>query len=203
MNISTYQHYTLLLLCFFLISGCAASSKSSRFYIMSSLHGEKVGKQDFPLKEGAAIGIGPVTLSDYLDRPHIVVRDINNRISISDFDRWASSLDENITDVLVEDLEVLLITDRVYTYPWTPSVKLDYSVTVNVIRFDGTLDGDIDLRAQWIIFREGEKKVMVTRIFNVSEKITGRDHGSMVSAMNRALSKLSLDIANSLNEFLQ
>ncbi len=57
MNISAYQHYALLFLCFFLISGCALSSKSSRFYIMSSLHSEKPGKQDSPLKEEAAIGM--------------------------------------------------------------------------------------------------------------------------------------------------
>ncbi len=198
-----YQCYTFLIFCLFLIAGCATGSNSSRFYLMNSLHGEGVGKNNTPLREGASIGIGPITLSDYLDRPHIVVRDTKNRLYISDFDRWASNLEENITNVLAEDLEALLRTDSVFTYPWIPSFKLDYSVAVNVIRFDGMLDGDITLRAQWIILRESEKKVMLTRIFNVSEKVAGRDYGSMISAMSKALAKLSLDIADSLKEFIR
>jgi uncharacterized lipoprotein YmbA len=64
-----------------------------------------------------SVSIAPVEVPDYLDRLQIVTRDGNNGLKLAEFDRWGGSLGENIATVLVENLSLLLGSDRVFTYP--------------------------------------------------------------------------------------
>ena len=46
------------------------------------------------------------------------MRVAQNRFDLSENDRWAEPLDENLTRVLAKNLSVLLRTDRIVVYPW-------------------------------------------------------------------------------------
>jgi ABC-type transport auxiliary lipoprotein component len=43
-----------------------------------------------------ALGIGPISFPGYLDRQEIVTRVTQNQIEVSDADRWAEPLEENL-----------------------------------------------------------------------------------------------------------
>ena len=92
---------------------------------------------------GVALGIGPVALPDYLDRPEIVTRSSGNELSLADFDQWAGRLEDNFTRVLAENLSSILETDRVSLYPWKSSTPVDFQVTVEVSRFERAANGAI------------------------------------------------------------
>src|SRR5260370_7455490 len=87
-------------------------------------------------------GIGPVKFPGYLDRQEIVVRSTQNRFEISETDRWAEPLEENFPRVLSENLALLLNTDLIIVYPWSPANRPRYYVEIEVLRFEANRERD-------------------------------------------------------------
>jgi hypothetical protein len=145
-----------------------------------------------------AIGIGPIEISDYLDRPQIVTGVGANEFRISEFDRWAGNIRHNISTVLAENMSILLSTDRVYVYPWKQSVQIDYRIEAAVIRFHGMSDNNVMMRTHWTILGEDGKKPLLFHMSNYSEQIDGQGYEALVAAHNRVLADLSRDIADAV-----
>ena len=59
-----------------------------------------------------AIGVGPVRLPGYLDQDQIVTRISQNRFTLSDANRWAEPLEDNMGHVLAQNCSMLLQTIR-------------------------------------------------------------------------------------------
>ena len=87
-----------MVLAMLLLAACG-TSEPSRLYTLSALpdrsEGAAVARAATP-----AVGVGPVTLPQYLDRPQIVERTGPNRLEIAEFDRWAGDLKKNLEQVL-------------------------------------------------------------------------------------------------------
>ncbi len=190
---------TLLLvgLCFLFVLGCASSPKT-RFYTLSSLQERGKEPKNVASDQGLIIVLGPVKFSEYLDRTEIVTRSSSNRINFSDFDAWASPLSEDFTRVLAENLSTLLSTNSIILYPRPRRSLVDYQITVDVIRFDGPLGGDISLIARWSIFDGKEKKLLTVRKSKIVEPSGAQGYEAMVVADSRALEKLSREIAEAI-----
>src|SRR5664279_3044471 len=86
-----------------LLTGCA-SSPSSKFYQLNPGQNKTSVTGDVSLDQSQVIAIGPVRIPDYLDRPQIVTRSGKNELKLSEFDRWAGSLESDVNRVLVEDI---------------------------------------------------------------------------------------------------
>ena len=179
------------------VLGCA-SSPPTRFYTLSSLQegGKEPGK--FTSDQGLVIGVGPIKFSEYLDRTEIVTRSSSNRITFSDFDVWAGSLAEDFSRALAENLSALLSTESVILYPRPKLSSVDYQVTMDVIRFDGPLGGDVSLIARWAILEGKERKLMSVRRSTIVEPSGAQGYEAMVAADSRALEKLSREIAEAI-----
>ena len=175
-----------------LFAGCAATTPT-RFYTLSSVvaaPGE--ASQGLP---HLAIGVGPVTLPEYLNRPQIVTRVGSNRIVLADFESWAEPLDGLFARVLTENLSLLLGTDDVVPLPLRRSMRLDYDVEVNVTRFDVDDSGHAVLDARWLVYRDvGGELVRSTRSTLVEPAPTN-DEAAAVQALSRALGAMSREIA--------
>jgi len=65
-----------------LAAGCLGGSAPTRFYVLAPVDGAAVAGER-PL----AIGVGPVSLAGYLDRPQIVTRPAADKIDIGEFDQ--------------------------------------------------------------------------------------------------------------------
>jgi len=180
-----------------LVLGCASTSPS-RFYTLSSLQEggrelrQSTSDQDF------VIGVGPIKFPEYLDRAEIVTRSSSNKITLSDFDLWAGSLAEDFNRALAENLSVLLSTESVIVYPRLRSGLAKYQITMDVIRFDGSLGGDVSLIARWAIFEGKERKLVFARKSTIIEPSGGQGYEAMVAADSRALEKLSREIAEAI-----
>lgn len=177
-----------------LLAGCAGSP-SSRFYTLTPL-----GAPQAPPGAAAshlAVNIEPVDIPDYLDRPQIVTREGNNEVKVAEFDRWAGSLGENISDVLAEDLGQLLGSDGVVVNNGALVGKPDYVVSMRVLRLD-CLPGDrVLLKAQWKV-ASGDGKKERTRVSTIAEKVSDRQYETLVAAVNRALDRVSREIATEI-----
>ncbi len=185
-----------------LVLGCA-SSPSPRFYTLSSLQEGGSGLRESRFGQDLFIGVGPIKVSDYLDRTEIVTRSSSNKITLSDFDLWAGSLAEDFSRVLAENLSVLLSTESVIVYPRLRSGLAKYQVTMDVIRFDGSLGGDVSLIARWAILEGKDKKVVFARKSTIIEPSGGKGYEAMVAADSRALEKLSREIAEAIKKLPQ
>ena len=146
-----------LLVCFIILGGCAKTTPS-KFYVLSPL--SKAASEG---RNGFTIGLGPVELAEYFDRPQIITRVSPNQIELAEFDRWAEPLKRNFSRVLAENLSILLGTDRVISYPWPRSVPVKYQIKVEVLRFDGAPGKNVSLVALWTILRGSDKEMILTK----------------------------------------
>lgn len=182
------------------VLGCA-STPPSRFYTLSSLQEGGSERREFASDQGPVIIVGPIKFSEYLDRMEIATRSSSNEITFSDFDVWAGSLAEDFSRVLAENLSVLLSTESVIVYPGPRPSSVDYQITVDVIRFDGSLGGDVSLIARWAILEGKERKIVSVRKSTIIEPSGAKGYEAMVAADSRALEKLSREIAEAIKTF--
>ena len=187
----------MLCLCLILLVGCP-STQPSRFYVLTPI--------SFPAEQGdilsghyaLAIGIGPIEIPDYLDRPQIVRRRSPHELELAEFHKWAEPLKGNISSVLAENLSGLLSTDQIYLFPWKGSVKLTYQVLVRITRFDTSPEGDALLDALWEIRVHNERDVLAVRRSHFHALPSEQGYEGMVSAMSQNLEDLSRAIATTI-----
>ena len=115
-------------------------------------------------------------------------------MTLSEFDRWAEPLADNIASVLADNLSRLAPTKRVSTYPSPLANDLDLRVALEIVRFDGTPGGDVVLDARWNLISSEDAPTRSERS-TISQAVGGQGHAAVVAAMNRALDALSREIA--------
>lgn len=185
---------------FMYLAGCA-SSAPTRFYVLSPLTSSKAESQALKDEGCVAIGIGPVELPAYLDRPQIVTRISENELNLAEFDKWAEPLKENFSRVLIENLSTQLCADAISIFPWKGPTPIDYQVEVTVIRMDGNVGGNATLVARWAIFRQNDRKMLLTRQSSFRRLINSEGYKALVSAQSRAIGDLSREIAEAIKKY--
>lgn len=186
----------LLLVAPLILAGCAPN-RPTQFYTLSAVApaaNEALQLTDQPL----VVGVGPVALPPYLDRPQLVTRIGANKMMLADFDQWAEPLDGALPRTLSENLSRQLATEQVFVLPTTRDVRLDYRVEVDIARFDANGAGQVVLDARWWLFRRGGKLVQSGR--STIEESVGQstDRQGVVAAMSEGLGQLSSDIATAI-----
>lgn len=177
-----------------LVQGCAGS-EPIRFYTLAPI-AEPAPRDVIIGRDDRAIGIGPVQLPDYLDRPQIVGRDGSNRIVMSDLDAWAAPLSEQFARVLAANLADLLATQNVYDQPLRRPVPIDNLVEVDVNRFDITAENVAVLDARWRLYGRDGETLQRSGVLTVNEP-AGPAGGfdGRVQALSRSIGELSRTIA--------
>src|SRR5215468_4864188 len=85
-----------------LVAGC--SSPPAKFYTLSA---------DAPPASTTSkltVVVGPVSVPSVIDRPQIVVTSSANEVTVDEYSRWASPVQDNITRVVADNLAALLGT---------------------------------------------------------------------------------------------
>ena len=179
----------------FALVGCGATTPPPTFYQLE----EPASIMLSGLERGIAVGVGPVNMPAYLDRPQIVTRAAAHRLELSEFNVWAEPLMESIPRVIIVNLSNMLQSTRVFLLPRRDTaIPLSYRVTLAIARFDGKLGGDVQLVARWIMYKgEGEYPLM-TKVSIIAEASGGSGYENLITAQNRALKKLSQEIADAI-----
>jgi uncharacterized lipoprotein YmbA len=184
------------------LSACVGKTPPSKFYLMSSMLDSGAVLESSVAEEALSIGIGPVEMPKYLDRPQIVTRTQLNELMVDEFHRWAGqSPQAGFTRVLAENLGVLLRTNRISFHPWQRATPIDVQVSIVVLRFDTDSDGKVALRALWKLLRDDGRELLSMHggeDFTDSADKLG-DHSSMVTAESRVIEQLSRSIAEDIS----
>jgi len=138
----------LVVLCW-CAAGCSLlrgpTTTPTEFYVLNA-----VRRQDAPpTRRRLVIGLGPVTLPPYLQRPEMVSRVAPNQLWFDEYNRWSEPLKDNFTYVLAADLDSELNLERIVRYPWYSTTEMDYVVVVAVENFEVQPSGDVALKARW------------------------------------------------------
>ncbi len=181
-----------------LVSAGACSLKSetapSRFYMLRSLPTDASS----PASQGAGgpvLVLGPVRIAAYLDRPQIVTRGTGSEVKLSEFERWAEPLMDNVKAVLAGNLSALVPTERISFYPARLPPEVDLRIAVEVLRFDGSLGGEAVLEARWSLIGSDAEEPIFTKRSRFEQATSGPGYDAFVEALNRALEALSREVA--------
>ena len=184
----------------FALTGCFGKSRPARFYTLSTVSEGKISKTGNSSPTTIAVGIGPVKLADYLDQSRIVTRTSDNVIKQADFDQWSGTLGDNLTNVLAENIGLLMGTGQVYIYPWRTYIPVDYQLIVDIVQFDGQPGKEVLLIARWSVLTGEENTLLMTKRSDIREKISGSGYPGFVAAQSRALGKLSQEIVEEIHD---
>jgi len=141
-----------------------------------------------------AIGLGPVQLPQYLDRPELVIRTSPNGFDLSQTDRWAEPLADNFCHVLANDLTNMLGATNILQYPWYPGSKLDYIVHIEVQRFEADTSRNAQLVARWDL-RTQSDQVLATRDMQLSRPLSSLTGDAAAAALSEEVGELTGQIA--------
>ncbi|MFL5337704.1 MAG: membrane integrity-associated transporter subunit PqiC [Geminicoccaceae bacterium] len=177
------------------LAGCA-TTKPTNFYTLSRATEPQASKL---AAHGLVIGLGPVTVPQYLDRPDIVTREGANQMRLAEFSKWAESLEPLVTRIMAEDLYTLLDASDVIPLPQRGDVPLDRVVEVDIGRFDADASGQVVLDARWRVYKGDNATLLASGRSMITEQgtpVPGYD--GIVAAMSRALGRTSDEIARAI-----
>jgi uncharacterized lipoprotein YmbA len=168
---------------------------TSRFFTLSAV----ADGASAPSADGVAVGLGPVRVPGYLDRPELATRVATTELAFSPQDRWAEPLSSSLRRVLAQNLSALLGTDDVALFPWPVGTRVDWAVVVDFLRFERTPDGAVEVAARWIVREGAGGRIRAARETRYTERADGNDTPAVVEAWNKTLAALSRDIADGVS----
>jgi uncharacterized lipoprotein YmbA len=171
------------------LGGC--STDPERYYRLSAEGSVPTNANRFSL------GVGPVTLPDYIDRAELVFQSGPNQFEAPYEHRWAGNLRDGFTQVLGIDLARALGTGNLHTYPWEPGTSLRYQVPIAVRRFHAESGGLAVLEVGWTVNDGRTREILVRRAETFSEPVRGNGYEPIVAAQSRLVAKLARAIAAS------
>lgn len=177
--------YLLLAL---LLASCA---EPKSFYVLNA-------EGPAPSGGGMGVGVGPVSLAGYLDRPNLVFQESGNRMSVSENHRWAGDLEENIARVTASNLGRKLGTGNVRVYPWGSDGELRYQVSLDIRQLHATADGDAVIDAAWRVYSLPDRRMISSKSWSGTEDLKNDGFEGMAEAESRLLGRLADEIAVSL-----
>ena len=199
----SYLKEIVLLISFIFLGGClgTGTQKPTDYYLLQPLN-SAMEEQGAAARQGIVLGIGPVRVQDYLNRPQIVTRTSTSEIMLHEFHYWGEPLSTNFTVVLAQNLSALLSTDRIFIFPCRnkQNLPLQYQVIVDVIRFDGEPGVKASLLVQYCIlqFQDNGMKELVTRQPSFSKPLADDSIATLVAAMSELVADLSREIAGEI-----
>jgi uncharacterized protein len=167
------------------------TTKPSRFYTLDA-----TAVPDGRPPSRVAVIVGPVTVPASVDQPEFVVEVASNRVNVDEFNRWVDPLSDSIARVVAGNLAVLLGSPEVATAPMA-NFKADYSVTINVQRFESRPGQGTLLEAVWAVRQTAGGATRAGRTV-ASETVQGPSYDALAAAHSNAIARMSADIATAI-----
>lgn len=181
------------------LSGCLSVQNSPipRFYVLDAVDGNQVSNK-VNIASEVYIGVGPVRIPEYLDRPQMVTQGKEKMLKFAQFDRWGESLDLGMARLIRENLTVMLSGGKFTSFPWNLSIPVKYQVVVEIVQLTSELDGDLLLVAQWLIIDTQNSKTLLMKRSEFRQPIIPQNYSGLAQTLSNACASLSSEIAGAL-----
>lgn len=178
-----------------LFAGCglltAPRTIAPQFYVLNAVAPPSGIRSDIHL------GLGPISLPSYLDRPEMARRVDANRIAYDPEARWAEALHGNFQRAVAANFVLLFDPTRIEYFPWYRTTKFDVIVTIAVSRFEPQPDGTVLLSTRWTV-RDGDDVTQVVRETSYTRPAGTADENA--AALSALVADLSQEIAGVIQE---
>jgi uncharacterized lipoprotein YmbA len=193
------------------VSGCSYMAKAilapqkdiSKFYLLTPTADTATSTTGTAPTQSTGdpftIGLGPIKLPPYLDRPEIVTRAAPNRLELSKEDRWGESLQNGFTRAMERNLAAQA-SAAVIVFPWYNTVHVDMQVQIDVYRFETDAQGTATLSAKWTILDSSGKNILYTVETRLTQPSKPGDNTEAAAALSRDIGDLSSQIANMVQQ---
>jgi hypothetical protein len=175
-------------------------SKPAQFYMLNADSGVAGSARVPAAAQGPLIGLGPIRIPEYLNRPQMIVAIADNQYQLSEDHRWAERLDQNISLALFKALPRQIGTDRIVRYPWPQRQVVDYQVGIDILEFNVDASGQSRLIAQWFVKRKDKPAIDKRSLYQFPASTT--DYALMVKAQSQCLTKLGQEISEILRQLM-
>ncbi|MGI9204091.1 MAG: PqiC family protein [Woeseiaceae bacterium] len=186
--------FTVLVL--FTVAACG-TSPPVRYYALSAT---SVDARQDPA-DTAILGLGPLSIPEYLNRSQIVTRDANSEFQVDEFSRWTEPLGQSLHRVVATNVDNLLDNVVVVTFPYDSSIRDEvvYRLVGDVSRFDADRSGRVVLEVQWYVAEVDAEIVVGPRRDRYETQATrSAEPAAAAAAMNEVLLLFSQDISSAL-----
>lgn len=174
LSLKASNSFILLFSCLFVF--CACSHKPINYYLLeipqessnhiqNSQNNNTLNTQSLSTSiptninlSGPIIALSQVILPQYLNRPQIVTRNNSIDFSINDDNRWGEELSAGIARVLCNSLSKNLANIGATSSPLRIGLSPDYVINLEITSFEGTLNGELRLRALWTLDTSASNK---------------------------------------------
>lgn len=170
---------------------------TTRYAVLASvdeLPGEGTARAS-AMSSSVRVGLGPVTLPEYVRRSELVSRVGGTRIVVSASERWAEPLDRAVVRVLAIDLERALGTDRVVNHPWYERDRPDVQIEIAFSRCERDESGKVVVAARWSVRELAGEGPPIEKESRIERGAAGVDGASTSLALSQALAELCREIA--------
>lgn len=178
------------------LAGCSANRRQVQFYLLQPISPAEAQAAAMETTNPIVVGMGPVEVPSYLDRPQIVSGMAGAELQLAEYHRWAEPLKDTVTRVLTENLGLLMPKNHVIAFPWNRAVNPDFQVEVKLSRFHMDATGNCELKADWTILKQNKPVLM--KEFQVRTAAANSGYEDKVAAQSQTLGKFAKSIAAGL-----
>jgi len=176
----------LLPACNFSVFPPESDAQAPRHYVLSD---ETVPVNNATLPQ---IPFGRISVPSYLDVPQIVTRN-GNLVSRSEKNRWGEPLSRGVA-------RNLALRCATHAAAVRDKIAIGETEHIQVVfeRFDGELDGNVEISALYTLIPEKNAAAATSHIFKTTVPVeTPNDYDAYVRTLSRALDLLAADIVSS------
>ena len=188
------------------LTACVSLKRTpeARFFALRSRVAEASPVVAGPAAAPGLVGVLPVLLPAYLERPQVVTWVAPGEIRIDEFLRWAEALDLAVGRVVGEDLASLLPSHRIIRAPWSGSTPLRCRVRLELTRFGPQPGGKVELAGRFALLPRQSQRPLLSRPVEFSRGPGpgggAVDPNALVEAMSELLAELSRTMAIAIAE---
>jgi uncharacterized lipoprotein YmbA len=185
-----------------LLTGCGSSPSVRYFSLSSTVTGSARNADD-----AVVLGLGPMRIAEYLNRPQMVTRGEGSEVLVDEFSRWAEPLEQAVHRTVATDIDHLMDGVTVIVFPWESAVQdqIDYRLLGEISHFDADATGRVVLETQWSVVA-AQRGVLVVQPRRTRYEVSGKspvDPAAVALAMSEALAMFSNDIAGKLQAVIK
>jgi uncharacterized protein len=178
-----------------LMAGCGSSPKVNYYSLQGPAQPPRQGQS--PQTPSLSVQVGLVSVPELVDRLQLVARLSDNRLEISDSNRWAEPLKSQIARHLAEQLAEVPGLGPVTLASQDGGGEPDVRVSLDLVDIQAIRGSAVTMRASWVARRKSEGQAGVRQV-SVREPVRDDSFESLVAAHGRALDQIGERIAKTL-----
>lgn len=190
-----------VLMSLLVLSACSVvgQSQPTMFYVMSEVGNNLPADKKINLPQQMHIGVGPIDIPGYSDRPQMVTVGNGAQLKVSDLDHWAEPVQGNIERILVGNLSSLINSQQVFAYPanFHPSPD-SLQISVEISDMIQTESGLVRLSASWNIKRLRDNVLISRQSKSYQIQQQPGDYAAFATSLSTLFGSLSVDMAQSI-----